>query len=250
MTIKLLGYAGLCVVMGELVTLSLAAQTRNVVRLSVTDHRPVAEAVVELVTRHRWAVTYEDPFYENLAELQDITWKIAKPGRPTPPKQLFAFEGLIELTYSMDDGPDVVIKALLDVYHKSGHGYDFQLSRPGSMLHVIPSMSRDAGGIPRTRRSRLDVPVTVAAANRTVYEFIEAVLNEVQRVSKTKIDIGFFPTNAFTSTKFTQPVRNDTAQNAIERALSATGRQYTWQLRCSAGTDAGCGLNFMMLPER
>jgi len=234
---------------GQSFTISATDPTKNVPQhLSVTDHRPVSAAVTELVRQHHWVVTYEDPFYENLSELQDITWQVAKPGRPAPPKQLFAYEGLIELTYSHTDGAGAVTNSLLEAYHKSGHGYEFTLTRSGSMLHVTPALSRDAGGVPRARQSRLDLPVTVAAADRTVGEFLVAVLIEVQRVSGRKISVSFAP-SPFADTKFAEPVRNEKAQSAIGRALAATGRDYSWQLLCGVGSNPTCVLNLTMIPD-
>jgi hypothetical protein len=230
----------------------VVAQSRlSTEQWSIVDHRPLYPAVHQLVLRHGWQVTYEDNYSENLHELQDIGWKLAVPGRRMPPRLLAAPETRLELDYAKEATRDAVITALLAAYHQSGHGDEYRAECSGPMLHVIPSMSRDAGGVPRERRSRLDVRVTVAAANRHVRDFVQAVLDAVGRASGQAIQVlepmGNAGQRVFDAT-FDEPVRNESAQQAIERALASTGDRYAWLLLCGAGPGASCALNLLWIP--
>jgi hypothetical protein len=145
--------------------------------VSVNDGRPVALAAEMLEKKYGSIITYEDPRYTHESELVDVTESVRrdldqfKPGQA--PRVFVAKGGELTFNYAIDPvskkpvDSAVVVQQLLDAYALAGNPGVFRLDRDGKRLHIVAIAARNNDGILVSRKSVLDVSITLQAQKRT-----------------------------------------------------------------------------------
>jgi hypothetical protein len=218
--------------------------------LVVNDPRPLSAAIEELERRHGWAVTYEDPPYEFAGDAIDVTEAVRRNNNPSDKRRVHIPLGG-SFTFAYSGAPSTVaeaqavLAAMVRSYHQSGNAGVFRLLRTGETLHVIPVRSNNASGALPERRSRLDVPITLEARDRSALEMLQAVLQHVRAQGANVLE-GALPVTMLAEARVQDGAQAETARVVLMRALAATGRRMSWQLLCGPGVEA-CYFNVHLL---
>jgi hypothetical protein len=197
--------------------------------------RPLADAIRTLETRYGWPITYEDPRYEHLSQIKDVTQEVRrKSGSAKPvlvPRGIpftFVYEDL-----EPNDSPVVIralLQRLLDTYSTSGNPGSFEVIESEGIFHVLPVSALSRSGNLVDQSSILDTRITLPTKERTVYETLDEVLRIVTGTTGTHVWIGAVPLNLVATTKYQDGSNNEPARNVISRALSQTRRTLSWRL--------------------
>ena len=107
---------------------------------------------------------------------------------------------------------------------------------PRRSMEPKPPASMSAPVASSTSWSGLRVRITLPAKTRSFYYTIDAILNDVNRISATRLRIGNMPTNLSAQTGVVIGANNEVARDVLVRALAATGVSVSWRLFCAALT--------------
>jgi hypothetical protein len=204
----LLCSATLAVVIATILTVAGSSMHEpNKDQISVNDPRPVALAAEILEKKYGWIITYEDPPYAHESELVDVTEKVRrdsdkfKPGEA--PKVFSPKGGDLTFEYSIDPvtkkpaDSAVVVQQLLDAYAIAGNPGVFRLDRDGARLHIFAGAAKGKDGALVSRRSVLDVPITLPAQKRNGLELLEAFCSAVSQAGGTRVVLASAPLTLF-----------------------------------------------------
>jgi hypothetical protein len=209
--------------------------------LDVNDPRPVSAALLELMSRHPVIVTYEDPRYEYLDDIQDVTDQVRDPRNPNNAGKgpvLVPRGGLLAIVYgaSADTKEPLdlqdTLSRLLAVKNAYPTGGRFAVLRTGDIYHVVPTQIRDANGVWIPQTSILDVSISISTAELEGTELMSAILDEVGRASGANIlgiaNTQFIPT--FSRYRGRIEANNEPARMVLLRALHGISERFTWLL--------------------
>ena len=206
--------------------------------IEVYDSRALAVAVRQLEIRHGWVVTYEDPFYEYVPDLEHPRGRWGLRLSFVPRSRRFRFE------YADQDltRPFDVLSSLVNTYNASGLHDRFRLLRQGDIFHIVPVASRNADGVLTTTRSRLSVRITMEDRTRSAGDTLDEVARQVTASLPQHIGINTPGTLLTNANVVRLGARDEIARDVLVRALSATGRRLSWQLFCDPSYKM-CALN-------
>jgi hypothetical protein len=214
----------------------------NKKQISVNDPRPVALAAETLEKKYGWIITYEDPPYIHESELVDVTEKVRrdldkfKPGQA--PKVFIPKGGDLTFEYSIDPGTKkpadsaVVVQHLLDAYAIAGNPGVFRLDRDGERLHIVASAVKDKDGVLVSRRSILDVSITLPAQKRDGLELLEAFCSAVSQASGTRVVLASAPLTLFYRYQTESGAKGQWARDFLTHEFDQMGNDFklSWKL--------------------
>jgi hypothetical protein len=236
------GLAVTCAFIATATVITVVAQREQPLQLSILDARPLKAAIEQLESRYGWIITYEDPPYENITDLDDVTSRVAKNPDPKKGKVLVPRQRGFEFKYPAASEPraEAVLAAVIRDYNMASNNDGFRLLRTGNIFHVVPSVSDNKIGLPTNRQSRLDVRVTIPESDRSVLATVELVLAQVRELTGVAVVMGRAPTNLLTQKKLRTGANNETARDVLLRALTSTGSDFTWRMPCDPGVTKMC----------
>jgi hypothetical protein len=246
-------WAVTCASIAVVTVIPLTAQQGESVELSVFDPRPLSAVIAQLETRYGWVITYEDPSYENPADLAEVSVhevkdpKNLKAGVRIPRPRKFDFKYPNADRSRAED----VLAAVIRDYNKAGNNDAFRLVRTGKVFHVVPSVSDNKLGLPTNRESRLDVRVTIPDAERSVLQTLELILAHVGELTGVPTLVATVPHNFLAQKKVRTGATNERARDVLVRALASTGRDLSWRLNCGPNALKSCyfNLHFVEPPQ-
>ena len=233
-----------CAFLGVTV-IPLTAQREQPFEFSVFEARPLAAVIDQLERRYGWIITYEDPPYENAADLDEVTLDVVKDPKNFKGKVLVPRRRRFDFTYPKDDQSraEDVLTAVIRDYNMAGNNDGFRLLRTGTLFHVVPSVSDNKIGLPTNRQSRLDVRVTIPDTERSILETLELVVAQVRELTGVPVVMGGVPQNLLRQKKLRTGATNEPARDVLVRALTSTGRDLSWRLTCDPGATRMCFFN-------
>ncbi len=179
----------------------LSAQNAAV---DVTDSRPLSAAIDALEVVVGTSINYEDPPYENEADLQDVSTqaqRTAQPGyRLLVPRIGRVTAGVQKLAAGNVQESDAIfdINLLLANYRQNVLPGDFKVEQANGMIYVTPTRVLGANGSVRSVTSPMMSLVTVPYAQRSVADTLQAIFDAVYKATGMRIVIGnlpFWPTD-------------------------------------------------------
>lgn len=205
---------------------ALSAQITNTI--NVMEPRPLSAALDALEKSVGIPVNYEDPPYENEADLQDVSTKeqraavpgyrllVPRPGRVVATVQMSGATNQIE--------SDVIfnVNLLLASYRQSQMPGDFKVDQINRAIYVTPVKILGADGTMREVTSPMTSVVTVPYAKRTVTETAQAIFSAVYSATGSKIVIGMFP--FWPSDVISFGVNGEPARDALARLFTEAGK--------------------------
>jgi hypothetical protein len=205
---------------------ALSAQTTKVI--DVNDPRPLSVALDALEVVAGIPINYEDPPYENVADLQDVSTeqqRAAKPGfRLLVPRSGRVTAQVQQPVSGKPSESDVILNVdlLLGVYRQNGLPGEFKIEQANGMIYVTPTKVLAANGSIRDVVSPMTALVTVPYARRNVAETAEAIFDALYKATGLRIVIGTFP---FWSTDVVSfGAAQEPARAALARLFAQTGR--------------------------
>ncbi len=203
---------------------ALAAQTT---KIDVNEPRPLSKALDALEVLTGMPINYEDPPYENEADLQDVSTPKQRAERPgyrllVPRSGRVTAELQLPATGKLADS-DVIfqVNLLLAGYRQNRLPGDFRIEQANGMLYIIPTKVLAASGTMREVTSPLTALVSVPYAQRTVSETAQAIFDGVYKATGLCIVIGTFPFWPTHTVRF--GASGEPARDALAKLLAQTG---------------------------
>jgi hypothetical protein len=219
--------------------LQFASLRGSTATIEVNDPRPIAKAVQTLVSQYGYVITYEDPRYNYMGDLEDVTAKFTRWNkRPEmAPKIIVPAMGKITVSLPATSGLKDVASALgVLAQQRSEHGGHFRVQQSADVFHVIPTEARDPDGNWSANPSILDVPISLPAHDYSEHGMMQAICSAVGVLNHVEVhagggDVGLGIRPAGPETLYHLEAKNESARTVLLRALSTSStRRRTWQL--------------------
>jgi hypothetical protein len=214
-------------------------------RITVDDPRPVKAAVAELERKYRWIITYEDPPFLHLDDLDDLT----KPGvsggkRALTPKRRRL---VVELPSGTNAGrrDRRVIQAILDANEASNPSQRFRLLESDFGFHVVPALARDQSGQVTQVAVVLDTRVTIQLTNVPAFDVVNELCLKLSGSGNSRVLIGTIPEGLLRSKRVSITNKNDRARDVLVELLRQLDIPLTWRLLYSPSTPQAYFLNLV-----
>jgi hypothetical protein len=216
--------------------------------------RPISTILAQLRKREKISLTYEDPCYANVADIQDVTPQVARNISPSEmerrPRILVPKGRAVTFVYIPQDmrSPDdamATIERLLREYEALG-GPTFTVTRDGVRFHVVPSEVLNAKGERISQDSILDTVISIPPGRRDGGEFLQAICDQVQKQTGYAIGVGpSVPGNNLARYRTNEGIENESARTAMEQLLdkATLPGSFVWDLYYGPDVKS-YGLNF------
>lgn len=205
---------------------ALSAQTTKLI--DVTDPRPLWGALDALEIMVGAPINYEDPPFENEADLQDVSTpqqRAAQPGyHLLVPRSGQVMAQVQQAAAGIASEGDVTfdVNLLLSSYRQNALPGDFKVEQANGTVYVTPTKILGANGAVRAVTSPLMTPISVPYAKRTVEETAQAIFDAVYSATGQKIVIGTFPFWPTDTVSF--GVNTEPARDALASLFALAGR--------------------------
>lgn len=237
---------------------STGTSGQDLQHLAVSGSRPIAKALDNLGVRYGWVVSYEDPKYSSLADIQDITTELRKPdskGTLNEPRRkvIIPKRGALHLEYAVKDGRPKegipqLISRLLHAYAAAGNP-QFAVIQSGNSWHVVPSRVHDEEGSYVPVSSILDTVISIPPQKRTALGMLQAICDSLSTATGSHVVVGMVvPLNVLYqhSQEYSASVRP--AREILTDVLEHINPQFTWRLFYDPGVE-WYGLNVVVVPK-
>jgi hypothetical protein len=223
--------------------LGLAALAQDSVTIASDPRdmsRPISTLVNQLRRGERISITYEDPRYENPADIEDVTAAVAKSSeeeKTVGPRILVPRGHPITFVYAAGDirsraGAESTLARMTREYDSVG-GPTFVVVRDGVRLHILPSDILAASGSRVREGSIFETIVNVPQAQRDAGQLLRAICDQIQKQTGYGVKIGpSVPGNILSRYRSDTGVSNKSARVAIEDLLDrvSLAGSFDWDL--------------------
>jgi hypothetical protein len=231
----------------------LAAQRANAI--DVTDSRPLCAAFDALEITFGVPINYEDPPYENEADLQDVSTQQQRAANPGY-RLLVPRSGHIHADVrppgaatAMTGDAVADVNLLLSIYRQNSLPGDFKVEQANGMIYVSPIKVLGATGTMRDVTSPMLTPVTVPYAQRTVVDTAQAIFDSLAQASGLTIVIGSFP--FWPTDMVTFGVSGLPARDALANLFSQAGKGvFSYRLLFDPRPDSMRVFDYMINVQR
>jgi hypothetical protein len=194
------------------------AQSKTV---TITDPRPVAEAVEKLENIYGWPITYEDLIVVNESRLEDVTERVQKVPDHTHPL-IIQKEAAIAFTYrppsravnpreeaspAYSETEAAVAEALTSVltgYAASGGPETFNVTEEDGIFHLVPNNFLNKEGVLQNATPILDTRITVPPKQRTRTDLFHEICQSLSKATGVHVGEGTFPNQGSESDTLTE----------------------------------------------
>lgn len=212
--------------------------TQRPEELIVEDPRPLVAAIRTLEAKYGWQINYEDPPYNDPKDLVDRT----HPGYRGSHRAIDPKGGRVEIRYFVSsttgkpESPASLLEMLVDDHARRSNPGRFQVKVLGGLDSVIP-----------VQGSILDTHITLVDKQRTFGETLQEILQELSRVTNTRVRGPAMTRPTFQ--RFSFSAENEPARDVLIRLFKTRDdRQYSWHLLYSPGW--GYALNLHSQPKK
>ena len=214
------------------------------------SRRPLLEVVEKVEAEYLWRINYEDPPFENVNELEDLTSTVYKASHPNP-SDVFLIPRAKPFTFSWEDSGvstdlRTTVERLVSQHHGSGNPGRFQTLYQGNVCHIFPLSLLKKDGTMVSARSVLDARISFPVQQRTLFDVLQLIFQLVGAQTKSHIVVGMVNPNAAFH-KISTGADNITARDALMIVFNAydagnIGRgglpeRFTWRLLYQAGDN-------------
>lgn len=212
----------------------LAAESREIV---VEEPRPLHAAVEVLRKQYGYRITYEDPPYEYVGDIRDVTSVVRRDrgtaGSLSSKRVLVPAGGQLAAripVLSDTNAPESVAAAvtpLVAAQNALSVGARFRTVERNGVLQIIPERVRSAGGQWIEVRPLLDTICTLPSGKRPAREALEEILAQVRKATVHRVD-GNFPLAAVDSASVVLTGRAESARDMLTDVLTQVDPDLTW----------------------
>jgi len=224
------------------------SETAGTVHVVANSPRPLAQTLDALQQKYGWVVDYEDPRFISkldLVEVNDSGQLAHKPNRVSRLPGGGAFS--VEFPASGVE-EEKVLQLVVDSYNRSNNPGRFELrkSKSGAVV-VVGTEARDARGQISRQRVLFDAPITLAPAQRTVSNTLKLICRVLSEHRGVAVSVGVSPRRLLDHTNAKVGGTNISARDLLLQALTATHRNFSWQLFYDPNSK-GYFLNLHLIP--
>jgi hypothetical protein len=236
--------------LSALVTQSLRGQSLKMI--DVSDPRPMASAIDSLeISIPGIPINYEDPPYENVADVQDVATAAQRLARPNF-HLIVPRDGHVLAQVMVPNGaPSLAADTIFNLtqvllhYRQGALPGDFKIEPANGMIYVTPVQILGANGVTRNVSSPMLITVWIPTAMRSVAEQATAILDAISRASGSKIVLGalpFWPTE-----QVTFGASGESARDALARLfMLVDGGPFSYRLLFDPRPDPKRSIDYMM----
>jgi hypothetical protein len=205
------------------------SESDGAVHIEARSPRPLLQILDALRQKYGWVVSYEDPQYTAAADLSE-------PPAATTPGEMPALQlpkgGSFSVQFpAKAPEEDKTLRAIVDSYNQSKLSGHFEL-RKGAQgnFYVLGTGARDDKGGIANQSPVLDVPVTIAAEDRTYTDTITMICQQTSTQSHAEIIMGIYPRNIFDYTNVKIGGNKLQAREMLLQTLQASKKNLYWEL--------------------
>jgi hypothetical protein len=241
LTLSIIAVVGLCR------TAYSAQNPTDAPPISIDSPRALSEAVLMLVQKFGYVITYEDARLSYVDDLQDLTTQrhanldfLKKSGSAreiVPIAETLQFNLPVLGTAVAPDGMATLLKRILANHAANKQGAHFELRQRGSVFHVVPTEVRNASGTWISAPSVLDTPITTPKTEGPLPLLLQEFCHRVRAVNRASIVLGQIPMNALAGRQVALDAKSESARDLLLELLNATGQRLTWLLDYDAATQ-------------
>jgi len=228
-------------------------QIGDYLHINAAGPRPLLQAIDALQRKYGWVIDYEDPQYTTAPE--------NPASRPSPPHRLHSMaqtagnaSGAFSLRFQLAEQGNAVpdeaklLTALVNAYNDSNGAAEFKLlQQAGDRFAVVGVGVRDANGNVVSQHPILDLPITLAKAQKGAAEAISLISRQVSAESKIAISVHFDPALPQSTTAMIGG-QDLPARQLLLAAVGVLGSKAYWRLLYEPQNKA-YELNIRQLPR-
>ncbi len=209
------------------------SETAGTIRIVANNPRPLTQVLDSLRQKYGWTVSYEDPQFISkldLVETVDSTnhaLKISLPGG-----------GLFSVEFpSAAAEEEKTLQLVVDAYNRSNNPGRFEL-RKGELRNfsIVGAQARDSHDQISREPVLLDLPITLAAEQRTASETVRLICQELAARSRLAVTVGVSPRRILDQTPVTVGGAPKPARDLLLQTLTSTHRNFYWHLLFDANS--------------
>jgi hypothetical protein len=223
--------------------------------ISVTDRRPVLEAIMEIERRHDVAISLEDAPLVYADDLEDVTLEVRKDlaefaaRGEEPPPVILPRNRSLNLSYDIDSvtGAPIDLQRtlanLFQAHTDAGNTGTFRVVPGPDMMHVVPVSSRGAAGTVVAVTPVLDSAISVSLQNTNGLQALRIFSEAVSMASGQTVLTATIPTNLFLNTPITLDETEGIAREILIDILAQIPVRLSWKLLYGITPDPFYALN-------
>jgi hypothetical protein len=197
---------------------ALAEDAAPITSISVSDGHPVWEIARQLQERYGYAITYEDPRYQNDDDHDDIGMKVRNLTLQVPDTQTISTEDLAG-----------ILQRLVQLQETQRTGGRFRVLQTGNQFHIVPTAVRDSNGNWIAQSSILDTPISLPLQARTPGGMLKAICDAIDTAAHVQISIvSNFGSIAASRSDYTVGADNESARRVLMRGLATVSPDASW----------------------
>jgi hypothetical protein len=191
--------------------------------LSVSDPRPLYQAVRQLQRLYGWQVNYQDPPYENPSDMENSAAPPLAAGGPNVRKHISPRERAISVKYSAPKTGTAeerrgIIDGIVEAFSAAGAG-QFRVYHQGAFSHVVPASVKRVSGAVEPVTSACDVTVSLPPAMRTINDTLALTLPQISQGIGASVSLGMAPMNLLLGHQYPTEAVNENACNMLSGLL-------------------------------
>jgi hypothetical protein len=236
-----------------------AEAPREATSFTVESPRALSEAVLILIQRYGYVITYEDAPLAYTGDLQDLTSE--RHGDLSYLKKRGAVRETVPLSETltvnlpapsdMNDPKNVaaVIEQMLMDHANHNQGGHFRLQQTEGYFHIVPSEVRDSHGEWVSHGSILEANISMPELEGPGAVLLDAICAAVGNATHTQVVVGSIPNNVLIPYRGVVSARSEPARVVLLRMLKDTERRLTWMLEYDASRGQYI-LSIVLVPDR
>jgi len=214
---------------------AVISETAGKIRILANDSRPLAQALDALQQKYGWRINYEDPQYVSKLDIAGSSGQHKSPDsngeHRVPGGGTFTVEFAADAAPNTAPDEQKTLAAIIDSYNRSSNPGRFELrkDRPEQIFDVVGTTAHDDQGRISRQQVVLDLPITLAAEERTFSDTVDLICQKIAEKGHVQISLGVHPLG-LDRMKVTVGGKELTARAYLFHTIEASGRRLCWHL--------------------
>jgi hypothetical protein len=207
-------------------------------KIVVEGPRALMQALDALEKERAQAVTYEDPYYPDLAGTAFSTG--------APDTDGLARERLGVDWSALSGEFTKAVEELVAEYDREGHAGLFRVEQSAGLCHVVPFGMRRRDGTVLKREPVLSAEVSLPSGERLGTEFLDELVAVLSRAASVPLNLGTVPLNLVQQHRTSLGGERVAAREILSRFVGELPQTCSWRLLCDWNT-AEAALNMHLV---
>jgi hypothetical protein len=236
-----------------------AEPTNQATSFTVESPRALSQAVLMLIQRYGYVITYEDApltytgdFHDYTSEIHSDLSYLKKSGTVreiAPTRETLTLNLMSSGAMSDPNNMASVIEQILKEHAVLNRGGRFRLQQTEGVFHIVPTEVRDARGEWVSHGSLLNAAITIPEIEGPSAMLLDAICAAVSKATHTHVLVGHVPMNAVADYRGVLAANGEPARNVLLRMLNGTERKFSWMLDYAPAMQQYY-LSIVLVPDR